>query len=211
MRPFLYLLLALYVAQARAEALRGLVVRIIDGDTIVLVDAAHDQHRIRLTEIDAPERAQPWGSKSRQALAKMIFKKDVVIKVAGTDRYGRTLGRIYLGDLDVNREMVKDGDAWAYRQYLTDPMFVDDEKAAREHRRGLWSLPNPVPPWDWRHGARTGNRDETNLVPKAFTCGTKRYCREMTSCAEAEYYLRTFGLSRLDGYHDGIPCESLCR
>ncbi len=68
---------------------------------------------------------------------------------------------------------------------------------------------NPIPPWEWRKGERTSNR--TAATGAVFTCGTKRYCREMTSCKEAQFYLRQCGLTRLDGDKDGVPCEKICR
>jgi hypothetical protein len=143
--------------------------------------------------------------------------------VQDTDRYGRTVGRIYEGTTDVNAEMVRQGAAWVYRQYSRDPSLLRLEAEARAARRGLWALPEAerAPPWEWRAAERGGQRQATS-VPAAplatraqaasgFTCGAKRYCREMTSCAEARFYLSQCGLSRLDGDRDGVPCESICR
>ena len=139
-----------------------------------------------------------------QALGKKVFQEDVIVESSGYDRYDRLLGRIWLGDRDINREMVREGHAWAYRQYLTDQSFLEDEAAAKTERIGLWSVPDPVAPWAWRRGSRSP------AVPvKDFTCGVKTYCREMASCAEAKFYLQQCGLSRLDGDGDGIPCESV--
>ena len=110
--------------------------------------------------------------------------------------------------------MVQEGMAWVYRQYLKDQTLLQDEQAAREAKRGLWSLPSTeqVPPWEWRKGERiaTPAKESSGHDPE-FECGTKRYCREMTSCEEAKYYLEQCGLSSLDGDGDGSPCESLCQ
>ena len=106
----------------------------VDGDTVdllVTVGGQHQQVRVRLTEIDTPERGQPWGNRAKQALAEKVFRQDVVVEMhQSTDAYGRILGRIWLGDRDINRELVREGYAWAYREYLTDPSFLEDEQTA---------------------------------------------------------------------------------
>ncbi len=132
------------------------IVGIIDGDTVKALIDGHQQWKVRLAEIDTPEKRQPWGKRARQALAAKIFRKKVRIVVTGTDRYGRRIGKIYLGDRDINREMVREGHAWAYRKYLRDRSLLDDEAEARRERRGLWSLPESqqVPPWKWRRRQR---------------------------------------------------------
>ena len=173
------------------------------------------QERFRLTEIDTPERAQPWGTRARQALAEKVFRHQVRVLPEGRDRYERLLGKIYLDGRDINREMVREGHAWAYRQYLTDQSLLDDERRAREAGVGLWSLPlaQHVAPWEWRRGERRSKTPAVASVAPAtsFTCGRKTYCREMTSCAEALFYLRRCGLTRIDGDGDGVPCEKICR
>jgi endonuclease YncB( thermonuclease family) len=151
MRPGIGLsvLLALATVQAAAADLFGRVVSIADGDTItVLVDTT--QYRIRLSDIDAPERRQPWGTRARQMLSSMVFSKAVVVKPQTIDRYGRTVGRVFADDLDVNAEMVRQGFAWVYRRYSKDVALLRLEEEARAAGRGLWSQPPPVPPWEWR-------------------------------------------------------------
>ena len=201
-----------------SSCLDALVVGISDGDTVTLLvqeDGRQFQTRFRLTEIDTPERGQPWGTRARQALAGKVFRQQVGIVSEGWDRYGRMLGKIYLEGRDINREMVREGHAWAYRQYLSDTSLLDDERRASEAGAGLWSMPQaePVPPWEWR---RSGRRSSAAAVASrspsvAFTCGRKNYCREMTSCDEAIFYLRRCGLSTIDGDNDGVPCEKICR
>ncbi len=193
-----------------SSELQGRVVAIADGDTFTLLTADKQQIRIRLAEIDTPESGQPYGKRAKQALSQLVFGKDVRVEVQTIDRYGRTVGRPYVGDVDVCADLVENGFAWAYRQYLRDSMLLELEKEAQDSNRGLWSLPEyeRVAPWDWRQGKRTATT--ISDPPKAFTCGTKTYCREMVSCEEARYYLRSCGLSRLDGDNDGIPCEAIC-
>ena len=197
-----------------ASCLDAEVVGIADGDTVTLLIAKEghpSQTRLRLTEIDTPERGQPWGTRARQALADKVFRRQVKIKAEGTDRYDRLLGRIYVDGRDINREMVREGHAWAYRQYLSDESLLDDERRARQAGVGLWSLPQAqhVPPWHWRRGARAANTPVLASASRtaSFTCGRKTYCREMASCAEARFYLQRCGLSRIDGDGDGVPCE----
>ena len=123
---------------------------------------------------------------------------------------GRLVGTIWLGDRDINRELVREGYAWAYRDYLQDQSLLDDEAKARSEAVGLWSDPNPVAPWRWRRGDRSPT-SVSSTPAQPFTCGSKRYCREMTSCDEAMFYLRECGLTWLDGDSDGVPCEAICR
>lgn len=147
------LIAILATSASAATELSGRVVRIADGDTLTILTADHKQIRIRLVEIDAPESGQPWGQRSKQTLSSLVFSRDVRVHDAGLDRYGRTLGRVYVNGVDVNLEMVRVGAAWAYRRYLTDPKILAAEQEARAAHRGLWSMPagQTVPPWEWRH------------------------------------------------------------
>jgi endonuclease YncB( thermonuclease family) len=208
--------LLLSCAGAGAATLAGRVVSISDGDTITVL-VSMQPVKVRLTEIDTPEKAQPWGSRSREALSAKIFGKTVEVRSEGTDRYGRTLGRLFVDGRDVNREMIREGHAWAYRQYLKDQSLLADEEYARTNKLGLWGLPEAqqIPPWKWRHG---GSSAVTTAAPapavtegdQVFTCTGKRYCHEMSSCAEARFYLANCGIIRLDGDRDGVPCETIC-
>jgi len=146
-------LLALSPAVFAAD-LSGGVVDIADGDTFTLLTSDKQQVKIRLAEIDAPESGQPYGNKSKQALSGLIFGKDVRVVVQTTDRYGRTVGRPYVGEFDVCEEMVRVGAAWVYRQYVVDESLFDVENDARAARRGIWGLSESeqVEPWNWRRG-----------------------------------------------------------
>ena len=139
------------------SCLDGVVVGIVDGDTL-LVDSAGTgfQTRLRLIEIDSPDRTQPWGARAKEALVDKVLRRQVRIAPNGEDRYGRILGKVYLGHRDINREMVREGHAWAYRQYLSDKTLLEDERRAQEARAGLWSLPEAerIPPWEWRRNGR---------------------------------------------------------
>lgn len=109
---------------------------------------------IRLAEIDAPEKRQPFGERSKQALAAMCFQKPATVKPQTRDRYGRTVARVICDGTDANVEMVRAGMAWAFTKYLTDPQIKAIETEARSERRGLWADRVPVAPWAWRSGSR---------------------------------------------------------
>ena len=135
----------------------GRVVSIADGDTLtVLVE--RQQVKVRLVEIDAPEKAQAFGNKSKQALADMVFGKDVQVEEHGKDKYKRTLGRVVVNGIDANAEMVRQGYAWVYRKYSKNLDLLRLEAEAREAKRGLWFDAEPVPPWEWRHSNRSEQR-----------------------------------------------------
>ena len=146
----------LFGSTAWAKEISGRVVAIADGDTATVLVAGNRQVRVRLAAIDAPERAQPFGNRSRQALSTLIFGKDVIVRVTDTDRYKRTVGIIMLGETDVNLEMVRLGYAWVYRQYVINLpraqalQYSAAEDIARQKKRGLWVDEAPTPPWEWR-------------------------------------------------------------
>jgi endonuclease YncB( thermonuclease family) len=196
-----------------AEVFTGKVVRVADGDTFtVLVD--REQIKVRLAEIDAPERGQPWSKRAKQALETKISGCIAEVSWTFNDRYGRRVGHVRCGGRDVNRELVREGHAWVSRRWMRDETLLDDEARARADRAGLWSLSEAdrVPPWQWREGG-VAPAEPLPAVPPSdpLACAGKRYCREMTSCEEARYYLKQCGLGRLDGDGDGEPCEALCR
>ncbi|HRZ05564.1 MAG TPA: thermonuclease family protein [Candidatus Competibacteraceae bacterium] len=212
-----------------AAELTGKVVGISDGDTLTLLvpeGASFKQFKVRLGEIDTPESRQPYGNRAKQALSDLAYNQQAHVVVQDTDRYDRTVGRVFVGGVDVNAEMVKQGAAWVYRQYLKDQSLLTLEQQAKAAKRGLWGLPETerCPPWDWRKGScptasavpASSPASPAVSAPKAaasggFSCSGKRYCREMTSCEEAKFYLNTCGVRSLDGNHDGVPCETLCR
>jgi endonuclease YncB( thermonuclease family) len=133
----------------------GAVVRVADGDTIT-VRVGDENVKVRLAEIDAPERGQPWGKRAKQALLDKVGGRDVEVSWRFTDRYGRRVGHARCGGHDVNRELVREGHAWVYRHWMSDRTLLDDEQYARDGHVGLWSLPENerVPPWEWREAQR---------------------------------------------------------
>ena len=190
----------------------GLVIAVADGDTITLQTADTPKLKIRLAEIDTPEIRQPYGLEARLLLNELVFNQTVQVKTTGLDKYRRTLGRVYVNNVDVNAELVKQGAAWVYRDYASDAALFALEEQAKTAQRGLWALPEDqrIPPWDWRHHKNLRSQAPLKEAP-AGTCGGKRTCKEMSNCDEAKFYLTQCGLTRLDKDGDGVPCEKLCR
>ena len=149
-RACLLCLAVSFSAQA-GEVLTGKVVGVADGDTITVLVAGHDQVKIRLANIDAPEKAQPFGQRSKQAMSDLAFGKAVECNQSGLDRYGRTIAVCKVGGEDINLAMVKAGMAWVYRKYAHNvPDYYAAEDEANRQRLGLWADAEPVPPWEWR-------------------------------------------------------------
>lgn len=126
------------------------VVGVTDGDSITCLTPEKQQVKVRLNAIDAPERGQPFANKSKQALSDMVFGKDVEVEDLGTDKYRRTIGRVSVGPLDVNHEMVTKGMAWHYVKYDQSKELSEAEQSARAAKLGLWADPHAMPPWEWR-------------------------------------------------------------
>ena len=147
----LFFLLSLAV---QADTLEGNVVKIADGDTLTLLTSSNEQVKIRLAGIDTPEKKQPFGNKAKQALANLAFQKQALVEVETKDRYGRTVGVVFVDGQNVNCELVKQGMAWVYRKYAKDKVLYDLEAQAKEEKLGLWVDEKPIAPWDWRRGRR---------------------------------------------------------
>ena len=165
---YLPLLLLLAGISVLAETIhQGIVVKIADVDTLtLLVDS--QQHKIRLSDIDTPKRKQPFGTRAKQALSELAFDKQVRVVEVTVDRYGRIVGRVYVGEIDVNRELVAEGLAWVYRKYSNDAELLRLEAEAKQKGLGLWADPNPIPPWEWRRGRRElgcGSRQSSMSSP----------------------------------------------
>lgn len=132
----------------------GKVVKVSDGDTITILTSDKTQHKIRLNDIDAPEKKQNFGNKSKDNLDKYIAGKTVTVKYDKTDKYKRILGTIYYQNKDINLQQVKDGYAWVYKKYSKNQEYYKAEKLAREKKIGLWSEKNPIEPSEFRKANR---------------------------------------------------------
>ena len=141
-------------ATLHTDELRGKVVSIADGDTITVLDSAKVQHKIRLQGIDAPEKKQAFGTKSKERMSEKVGGEEVVVQWKEKDRYGRILGEVMVGKRHINLEMVQDGMAWHYKQYSKSKELAEAEDEARKTKKGLWADKEPVPPWEFRKQAR---------------------------------------------------------
>lgn len=147
---YLLLLLLLFPCFVKAD-FTGKVVGVSDGDTITVL-RGHEQVKIRLSDIDAPEKKQAFGDKSKQSLSNLCFGKAATLSEKGIDRYRRTLARVHCEGIDANADQVRRGMAWVYRKYAPkDSPLYAVESEAKAVRRGLWADAEPVPPWEWRH------------------------------------------------------------
>lgn len=132
------------------------VIGIADGDTLTArcdTPSGKENVTVRLAEIDAPEKRQPFGNRSQQNLAGLCFNKQAEVVPKARDRYGRTVARVMCDGVDANAEQVRAGMAWAYTAYLKDETLTALEEEARSARRGLWFDQRPKAPWDFRHEA----------------------------------------------------------
>ena len=149
---------------AATDSLSGRIVSVADGDTVTLLDANLRQHRIRLSGIDAPEKRQPFGNRSRLHLGALVFGKQVTAHCPKTDRYKRAVCRIEVDGIDANLAQVEAGMAWHYKAYAREQSPADRrryakaEDRARETRLGLWADRAPVAPWDFRKARKNTAR-----------------------------------------------------
>jgi micrococcal nuclease len=223
-------------AAAHADEFAAKVIVVLDGDTVMVMPNCdkeypktagttrsspcgdHQPVKIRLAEIDAPEKAQPGGVESKQSLSGMVLKKHVIVNAQTVDKYGRLVAHLALNGKNVNEEQVRRGMAWEYSNHHSNKAYIGLQNEAKRARRGLWAEDRPVPPWEWRKlhepdsAASTQPYAAITAGPAGttFTCGGKRSCAQMRSCAEARFYLTQCGVQSLDGNGDGVPCETLC-
>ena len=208
------ILVWLLATSAHAEELTGQVIKVNDGDTLTLRIAGQRPVKVRLAGIDAPEYDQPYGKTARRELAAIVSGQIVRVNTHSHDDYGRIVGTVTLSGQDIEAVLVERGAVWVYRRYNRNPRLIDLEAQAKTARRGLWALPEHqrIPPWEWRHSGKTGASPAASSSSSVTSsdCRTKRTCSEMRDCEEAQFYLKTCGLKRLDGDQDGVPCENLC-
>ena len=150
-----------------ARTIEGVVRAVYDGDTILLVTRESSQIKARLYGIDAPETAkpdkpgQPFGTAAKMALRSKILGKKVSAEIVDVDQYQRAVAVIRYAGRDINREMVTEGLAWAYRQFLQGPYaseYLTAESRARSRRDGLWRDATPRPPWEFRQALNGGRQ-----------------------------------------------------
>jgi endonuclease YncB( thermonuclease family) len=120
-----------------------------DGDTVKIKDQAYE-YKLRITDIDAPERNQAYGKKSRRALMDFCAEANIYVAISGYDKYGRKLGKLLCNQQDVSIHMVKYGHAWFNNRFSMDYSLALLEDEARKYKLGLWNAEQQTPPWVWR-------------------------------------------------------------
>lgn len=120
-----------------------------DGDTVKINDAGRE-YKLRITDIDAPERNQAYGKKSRRALMDFCQNASVNVALTGMDKYQRSLGKLYCNGQDASIFMIKNGHAWFNNRYSADGSLNFAEQEARKNKLGLWKAKQQTPPWVWR-------------------------------------------------------------
>lgn len=133
------------------DVFTGTVIGVTDGDTIIVLTDDKQNIKVRLEGIDCPESNQDFGDRAKQATVALCFKKLVRVESTGRDKYGRMLAFVYIDDICINKELIKQGMAWHYKKYNSDPELANLEVIARNAKVGLWSQANPLAPWDFRH------------------------------------------------------------
>ena len=133
-----------------AETITGKVISVTDGDTIKILDEKNKVYKIRLNDIDAPEKKQAFGNKSKENLSKYIAGQNVRVEYYKLDRYKRILGTVYFKDKDINKQQIIDGYAWVYKKYSKNNEYINQERISKNHKRGLWKDEKPIEPWEYR-------------------------------------------------------------
>lgn len=184
------------------QTFTGKVVSVTDGDTYDVRRSEGGKVTIRLYGVDAPESDQPYGRAATKTARRYVGGKSVRVTVEDIDRYGRAVARISLQGGDLGAMLIRDGMAWHYDRYApNETEYARLEQQARNANRGLWSRPNPLPPWEWRDRSSGGGQQVSD-----------RDCSDFDSQPEAQAFFERHQPGdphRLDGDGDGIACESL--
>lgn len=189
----------MWIGALHGETLQGKVVGISDGDTITVLDGSKAQHKIRLAGIDAPEKSQAFGERSKQHLSDLVFGKTVTVDWNKTDRYGRTVGKVIVNSRDANLGQVSAGLAWHYKQYEKEQSapdrtsYAQAEIDARNRRIGLWNDATPVPPWDFRHRTLDSPFAPLPATGENCSCDSNSFC---TGPRGGRYCMTTSGKKR---------------
>lgn len=229
MRTLLVLAL-LAAAPAFAASLQGKVTKVFDGDSLLFQPAGGGKPlEVRLKDIDAPEICQPGGADARDYLQEVVQDKLVKLETGATDTYGRTLAVLTVDEMNMNQRLVAEGHAWSIRTKWNQGPFVAQEKMATALKRGVHANPGAIQPAEWRRNkgpcgaggasapAASPAAAPPSRIPAApaataaekagFRCDGRTYCSQMTSCAEARYFLANCPGVKMDGNRDGEPCE----
>ena len=171
MKTTLALILALLSFSSFADELQGKVIKVTDGDTVNVLTSDNKMYRIRLLGIDAPEKKQAFGNRSKQALSEEIGDKTVKVEYSKLDKYQRIVGKIIFNGKDVNLHQIQRGMAWHFKKYEKEQdvedraIYANEEYLAQRDKFGLWADANPTPPWGFRKSRK--QEPSTNQEPVA--------------------------------------------
>jgi endonuclease YncB( thermonuclease family) len=200
-------------------------------------DAESAPEVVRLEGIDAPESCQPGGAEATTALGELVLNRIVTVRIVARDEHGRVVGKVYDGGKDIGDRLVRDGRAWSSRFRYDRGPYVAEERMAQALKRGVHADPAAIQPRDFRqrHGPCPGTQpvpaapvaptvapalptpppkpraqggpSTAGVALVSYRCDGRRYCSQMTSCAEATWFLRNCPGVKMDGNNDGVPCE----
>ena len=161
MKRIIFLIVAVFCycsasAQDLPNEFYAKVVGVSDGDTFKVLYQENQEVKVRLGHIDAPEMGQPFGKSAKKFASDLCFGKEVkIVKQKKKDRYQRIIAEVFVGETNINKEIVRAGYAWHFKKYSLDKEYDKIEAEARENKRGLWQDKNPVAPWTWRDIKKT--------------------------------------------------------
>jgi len=212
-------------APPKPVELSGTVSRVVDGDTLWLKTEGDGEPPVvvRLEGVDAPESCQVGGAEATAALNALALGRHVTVRIAARDDHGRIVGKVFDGEKDLGDRMVRDGMAWSSRYQFDRGPYVAEERMALALKRGLHAAGGAVQPRDFRkqHGpCEPAAKPGAAVAPPApvviaaatplaanLRCDGRTYCSQMTSCAEATWFLKNCPGVKMDGDRDGVPCE----
>ena len=210
-------------APAKPVVIEGTVSRVVDGDTLWIKTEGDGEPPVvvRVEGIDAPESCQTGGADATAALTALALGRKVSVRVVARDEHGRVVGRVLDGERDLGDRMVRDGQAWSSRYQYDRGPYVAEERMALALKRGLHGAGGAIQPRDFRkqHGPCDGAGAKpaapisvvlatgASFSPAAARCDARLYCSQMTSCAEATWFLKNCPGVKMDGDRDGVPCE----
>lgn len=134
-----------------SQNFEGQLLKVMDGDTLLMSSSDQQVYSVRLNAIDAPELSQPYGEASKISLMLLCQDRRIYVEALGNDRYGRLIGRVRCDQTDVQIAQVAQGFAWVFDRYVgTDTYLYSYQEQAQKNTSGLWQDPHPLPPWEWR-------------------------------------------------------------
>ncbi len=161
----IFTILTVFSTSSESQTITGKVISVADGDTITILDKKYRQTKIRLYGIGTPEKGQPYGKAAKKFTSKLTYKEQAKVRQYDKDRYGRTVGVVFVDGINVNEEIIRAGYAWQYQKYCKASFCKDWlqlEKKARNSKIGLWKGVDPIPPWKWRKGARNSSYSQSS-------------------------------------------------